>query len=390
MQFVIIGGGIAGTTCAQELRKLNASAEITIIEQEPHRLYSKVMLARYITGELERERLFLKTDNWYRENNIELMVQTIVESIDKVNKYVKTSDGREVPYDKLLIASGQEPKLVDDNQSGIAYLRTLDDAEYFKSLLGKLGTAPAEDRRVIVVGGSFISMEFLHICKKLDIKASVILRSSGFWSRMLSKESQEMIAKEARELGVDVYANTGFSLLESDEFCGVRLDDGAEIRGKVLAVAIGLESDLVWVSGSEIKVDKGILCDSYLMTSSLDVFCAGDIAQFDDIISGRQRQVVNWTNAIEQGITCAHNMNGEKLEYKFVSSYASRIGNLEITFIGDTSLEGAQSLSRIVKDNAVLELFVRNNKTVGAVILGSAKERQAITKAITEQKLYNN
>ncbi|MBU4314969.1 FAD-dependent oxidoreductase [Patescibacteria group bacterium] len=389
MQFVIIGGGIAGTTCAQELRKLNADAQITILEQEPHRLYSKVLLARYVTGELERERLFLKTEDWYTANNIELITEIRVESIDTINKHVAISDGREIPYDKLLIASGQEPRLVKDNLPGIVYFRSLDDAETLKALINKLNTKPAEERRMIIVGGSFISMEFLHICQKLQIPATVVLRSGGFWSKVLSDESQAIVLNKARALGAQIYTNSDFSLLESKEFSGIKLSDGTEIRGAILAVGIGLESDLSWVSDCGLEADKGIVCDSHLQTSDLNIFTAGDIAQFDDIICERKHQIVNWTNAIEQGRATASAMAGDSQEFKFVSSYATRIGDLELTFIGDTGRPEADNIARVEKDGAVIELFERNKKTVGAVILGSAKERTTITKAITNKTLYN-
>jgi len=197
MQYLIIGGGIAGTTSAQELRKLSSDAEITIIEQSPHRLYSKVILARYVTDELDRERLFLKPEKWYVDNRIELLTDTRVELIDLKNKFIVTSDKRELPYDKLLITTGQEPRLIDEDIKGIVYFRSLEDAENLKALIGEMKTRPIDEQRMIIVGGSFISMEFLHICQKLEISATVILRSDGFWSKVLSPESKNKILEKA-------------------------------------------------------------------------------------------------------------------------------------------------------------------------------------------------
>jgi NAD(P)H-nitrite reductase large subunit len=388
MNFVIIGGGIAGTTAAQELRKLNSDAEITIIEQEPHRLYSKVLLARYITNELERERLFLKNESWYTENRIELMSGVRVLSIDSINKHVKTSDGRELPYDKLLIASGQEPKLVDSNCGGVAYLRTLDDAEHLKQLIAKLKVRPVEEQGVIVAGGSFVSCELLHICQKLGIKVSVVLRSSGFWSKSLSKESQDIITNKASELGIDIYTKTGFEIIGSDELLGIKLDDGTQIKAGILALGIGLEADLSWLEGSGVKTDIGVLCDDHLQTSIKDIYASGDIAQFNDCVLGRNHLVANWTNAIEQAMTVSKNMSHEDSQYRFVSSYATRLGDLEITFIGDTQRSEADTVSFEQKDNTTYEFFVRKDCTVGAVILGSAKNRKEITKAIFDKILY--
>ncbi|EKD47510.1 MAG: FAD-dependent pyridine nucleotide-disulfide oxidoreductase [uncultured bacterium] len=390
MQYLIIGGGIAGTTSAQELRKLSSDAEITIIEQSPHRLYSKVILARYVTDELDRERLFLKPEKWYVDNRIELLTDTRVELIDLKNKFIVTSDKRELPYDKLLITTGQEPRLIDEDIKGIVYFRSLEDAENLKALIGEMKTRPIDEQRMIIVGGSFISMEFLHICQKLEISATVILRSDGFWSKVLSPESKNKILEKARELGIDVRLNTGFEIIQSDVFLGVKLDDGTEIKGSILAVGAGLLSDLSWLKESGLEVEQGLLCSSKLQTSDENVFAAGDIAQFDDAIAGRVRQVVNWTNAIGQGSLAANNMTGQDKEFKFVSSYATRIGDLELSFIGDIDQSKADNVRLLHQEDAILELFDRNNKTVGAIIIGSAKQRTEITNSISNSNnLYN-
>lgn len=390
MQYLIIGGGIAGTTAAQELRKLSPDAEITIVEQSPHRLYSKVILARYVTDEIERERLFLKPAKWYEDNQVELLTDIRVESIDLKNKFIVTSDKRELPYDKLLITTGQEPRLMDEDKKGIVYFRSLEDAENLKALIGEMKTRSVDEQRMIIVGGSFISMEFLHICQKLEISATVILRSDGFWSKVMSPESKEKVLEKAHELGVDVRLNTGFEIMESDEFIGVRLDDGTEIQGSILAVGTGLMSDLNWLKESGLEVDQGLICSSKLQTSDKNVFAAGDIAQFDDVKAGRIRQIANWTNAIKQGSLVAKNMLGQDEEFEFVSSYATRIGDLELSFVGDTDRSKADNVRLLHGEDAILELFDRNDKTVGAIILGSAKQRTEITKAISDSdNLYN-
>lgn len=383
MQYLIIGGGIAGTTAAQELRKLSPDAEITIVEQSPHRLYSKVILARYVTDEIERERLFLKTEKWYLENKIEFLADTRVESIDLKNKFLVTSDKRELPYDKLLITTGQEPQLLNEDKKGIVYFRSLEDAENLKALINEMKIQPTDEQRMIIVGGSFISMEFLHICEKLKINATVILRSDGFWSKVLSEESKNRILEKVHELGFDVRLNTGFKIFNSDVFSGVRLDDGTEIQGSILAIGTGLLSDLSWLKESGLEVDQGLLCSSKLQTSDENVFGAGDIAQFDDVIVGRIRQIANWTNAIKQGSLVAKNMLGQDEEFEFVSSYATRIGDLELSFVGDTDRSKADNVRLLQEENATIELFDRNNKTVGTVILGSAKRRAEITEAIS-------
>jgi len=388
MNYVIIGGGIAGTTAAEELRKRDPEAEITIIEQEPHRLYSKVLLAKYVTDELDRDRLFLKKENWYTEKNIELMSDTRVLSIDSKNKFVATSDKREIPYDKLIIATGQNPRMLEVDLRGIVYFRSLDDAEILKSLIAELKSKPRDKQRMIVIGGAFISMEYIHIAQALDVPISIVLRSGGFWSKVLSEESQKKLLEKSRELGIDVRINETFEILGDSEFEGVRLSDGTEIQGSILGVGVGVETDAQWLVESGFGIQRGVLCDSKLEIPEKHIYSIGDVCEFDDVIMERVMHIGNWTNAIMQGKRAAQNAIDDSHDYEFVSSYATRLGDIEITFIGDTDRSEAQSVRRFDDDGVVIELFDRNNRTVGAVILGLTKERVKITKAIQNKELY--
>ena len=388
MKFVIIGGGIAGTTAAEELRKRDTKAEITIIEQEPHRLYSKILLAKYVTGELERDRLFLKSVQWYLDKKIELMSDARVLNIDSKNKFVTTSDSREIPYDKLIIATGQEPKMIETDMRGVAYFRTLDDAEVLKALIAELRVKPKEEQRIIVLGGAFISMEYIHIAQALNIPISIILRSDGFWSKVMSDESKKVLLENADKLGVDVHTNETFDILGTNEFEGVKLSDGTEIKGSILAVGVGVQTDGQWLVESGFEVDRGVVSDKFLEVEE-DIYTVGDVCEFEDGIMERAMHIGNWTNAIMQGRNAAASALDDKSDYKFVSSYATRLGDTEITFIGDTDRSIMQEVRRIEKDGSVVELFDRGGRTVGAIILGLTKERSNITKTIQEKKLYD-
>src|SRR3989338_5054567 len=126
MRYIIVGGGAAGSTAAEELRKLAPAAEIILIDQEQHRFYSRVLLPHYLIRQIDREKVFLKKESWYQEQKIEWLPGLSVVSLDTKNKHVVLSDGRELPYDKLLIASGLEPRLLEQDMCGVSYLRTLD------------------------------------------------------------------------------------------------------------------------------------------------------------------------------------------------------------------------------------------------------------------------
>jgi len=110
MKTIIIGGGIAGVSCAGELRRLSPKVEITVISEEGGPLYSRLLLPHYIRGQVLREKIFLRSENWYQEQGIKIIIGR-AEKVDYQNKFVATSDGRELPFDKLVIASGRYTRL---------------------------------------------------------------------------------------------------------------------------------------------------------------------------------------------------------------------------------------------------------------------------------------
>lgn len=390
MQYVILGGGIAGTTAAENLRKLSPDSEITIIEREPYPLYSRILLPFYIKGKIEREKVFLKKMDWYVENQITFMSGIEALEIDTKNKFVRTSEEREIPYDKLLIATGAEPGLLKDDLRGITYFRTLDDADNILVLVNEAMTLSQKERKAIVLGGGFIALEYINIFHHFGIKTTVLMRSSGFWSRILSAHSQEVLLNHAKENGVEILLNLAdFEIIGEKEFEGVQLQNGEKLDAKILGVGIGMKCDKMICTETDIDFDSGVLADSYLLTSKKDIYTAGDVAEYFDFYAGRTLRLPSWMNAQSQGRQVAKNIFGENGEYKLVSSFSANLLGLDIVFIGDTDRAQAEEVIQYKKDKKEsIEIFVRNGVIIGTVLIGGVEERQKITDAIKNKQTY--
>lgn len=368
-QFLIIGGGIAGTTAAEWIRKANKDVSITIIEQEFHPLYSRVLLPHYIKGKVPRERVFLKKPEWYVDNNVELMGGVIATAIDTRNAFVTTSDGRELPYDKLLITTGGDLRTIEDNRRSVCYLRGVDDADQILQLLGE------KPKQAAVYGGGFISLEFINIFDHFNIPMQVAMRGDGFWSRVLSDHSKQVMAARLADHGIEMETGVAESALDT--------------QSDITGVGIGLDRSMTFVREAGIDVDRGILANEYLETNVPDVYTAGDVAQYNDTTVGRCMIAGNWMNAQMQGRTVAKTMLGERTEFKLVSSYATNLLGMEVVFVGDTSREHAEEVvQHLAQPDASIELFMRGGRTVGAILIGEVKQRQAITNAIKKNELY--
>ncbi|MBI2475036.1 NAD(P)/FAD-dependent oxidoreductase [Candidatus Uhrbacteria bacterium] len=377
MRYVIIGGGIAGTTAAEELRKLDPSSEITIVSEEQHPIYSRVLLPHYIKGKIPRERVFLKKENWYSEQNIDWMPGVLAVYLDTKNKFVTLSNGREIEYDKMLIATGGEPRTIFENSRNISYLRSLSDADNFLELLN----SRENNCNGEVFGGGFIACEYINLFAHFSIPTRVSLRGDFFWSKILDREPAEFVNQYLGKNGITLRKNVSFK----DSF----IEEELKNKSSIFGIGIGIETDFSWLKESGVEISSGIRANEFLETNIPDVYTAGDVAEFYDVIVGRHLKMGNWMSAMSQGRVVAQNMFGNKIVFELVSSYATNILGLEVIFIGDVSKESADEVRIIgsIEEGGITQLFGRKGQLVGAVLLNRNSDRQIITDFIKNKGL---
>ncbi|HBL39978.1 TPA: hypothetical protein DDZ10_04935 [Candidatus Uhrbacteria bacterium] len=390
IRYVIVGAGIAGTSAAEEIRKCDQEGEITLIGEEEHALYSRVLLPHYIKGKIPREKCFLKREAWYDEQRIEYLRGERVESIDTAHRHVVLKiAGRELPYDKLLITTGGEPSSINADVRGISYLQTLDDADHLLQLLGEL--AGKHDARAAVCGGGFIACEYLNIFKHFGIPTTCFHRGPWFWSRVLGEESGRLIESVLKREDVEVWPQTTLADISAKGGSGSAGHGSIQVettnglaRADLLGIGIGLGRDLRWIQKSGIEVEAGVRTNSFLETSVEGVWAAGDVAEFDDPLTGHAMMGGNWMNAIMQGRTAGKSMVGERTEFRLVTSYATNIFGTEIIFIGDTrrALADEVRVEGTAGEGAVTQRFYDSGRLVGATMVGTNKDRMKLAKEI--------
>jgi len=383
-RYVIVGAGIAGTTAAEEIRKHDEESEVVLIGEEEHSLYSRVLLAPYVMGKVTREKCFIKKDEWYDEKNIEYIRGEHVSEIDIKNKHVVLlKTGREIPYDKLLITTGGEPRYVEDDLKGVSYLRTIDDAEHLLSLIKRLESGS----NVVVNGGGFIACEYLNIFKHFNLDTTCMYRGETFWSSVLDSESGALIQKTLEKNNVKVLPKTTIGKLNGGSELELIETTSGEVSAQILGVGVGLERDTSWFDCAGIEAGRGIVTNEFLETSSKDVFAAGDICEYNDVITGNQILSGSWMSAIMQGRVAARNMLGGREEFRLVPSYAISLLGLDIIFVGDTRRDRTDEI--VVRGSEeggyVAQLFLSGGKLIGGTLVGGNTDRAAITKLIESQ-----
>lgn len=381
--YLIIGGGIAGTTCAETLRKNDKSSSITIVTEDQHPVYTRVLLPNYIVGKTPRERLFLKKETWYDEKGIEYMRGLRVTSIDAKNHFVALSDGRELPYDKLIIATGGDARLLEGEPRGVSYMRTIEDSDHLITLMKEV----TDDDGLGIYGGGFIATEYLKVFADRLKQVTIAFRGPFFWSRILDAASGEMINNHLRAKGMRVIPNASYDGVIGENVLEKVVLNGEEIPVSILGIGVGLEKDYSWLKEAGLDFDRGLLVNEFLETNLPDIYAAGDIAQYQDLILGRQLNVMTWMSAIMQGRHIANNFTGDKKPFEIVSSYAAGILGLETIFIADIERDAADEIlvRGSEESGGVTQIFIRDNKIVGATIIGRIVDRVPTTKMIKDK-----
>ena len=377
---MILGNGIAGQTAAEELRKLDADASIVMIAAERHPLYNRVALPRYLRGQVRREKVFMRTIEDYAKQNLEIHFETWATEVDVTNKVVRTNRGQEFVYDALLIATGGRPKPPpwhgSDEVSQCIGFQTLDDTD---AIIEKADAS----ERVLVMGGSFIGYELAEgVSFRKKAQLTWIMRGPWFLRYVLDEEGGQL----CRQLG----EAQGVEFITSDEVQKFsRLNgrfqadtvNGKHVEFDLLTYGVGLDYYTEPARGSAIELDKGIVTDAKLRTSAPDVYAAGDIAVFFDLMVERHNQMGTWDNAEAHGKVAAHNMAGAEEDFFDVPTYTTTMFGSTLAVMGVTpdvqpDLESVRTYS--FEDKFYRKLFFKDDRLVGAIMIGPPKGRKKL------------
>lgn len=384
-KYLIIGGGVAGTTAAETIRNNDPTGAVALIGEEPYPLYSKVMLSKpnYFFGKIAEDKIWLKKMEWYSANNINYLAGKKATAIDTKTNTVIIDNNEKIQYEKLLIASGSVPRLwnaAGADKNGVFYLRTLDDFKKIKDYVGNVKKAAA-------IGGGFISFELCEILRMSGIDVTLILRESYFWEPILDKDSGTIAEEAMKKEGVKIIKNSEVKEVSGeDRVTGVILNNNDKLELDMIVVGIGTCGALDYLKDSGIEVSRGIVADEYLRTNIANVWTAGDIAEFSDIILEEQIELGNWVNAQTQGRVAALNMVGKSQPFKLVSSYNTNGFGINITFVGDVRPEkGRRLITRKSPDSKnIIQLFERFGELVGATLINGTEELPIIVKLIEQ------
>jgi NAD(P)H-nitrite reductase large subunit len=382
--FVIVGDGIAGSSAAETLREERTDADITVITDEGEALYNRILIKEYAKGKLPEAPISIHDENWYAERDIDLQLDTYVTDLRPDAHEVETHEGEVYEFDKLLLAVGGTPNQlpVDGSDAdGIHHFWTFQDAR-------AINEAASEAETGVVVGAGLLGIDLAAICGAQGVDAHYLMRGDSWWRYALSEEGAEIMHEAMRERGVTPVFQSGVDHFETDEdgHVAAAVDpNGERYECDWAGVAIGLDRNTELLRGTDIETDDGIVTDEYMQTSHPDIFAAGDITRFYDVILGEQAQNGAWGSAKEQGSVAAHNMveYGSE-EFEWVTSYSITHFDFPFLSFGHPTL-GDDHVERKFSETEWRRVALKDGKVVGGVLIGDLAPQSGYKQLMREQ-----
>ena len=397
--YVIIGSGTAGIAAVEAIRSQDQYSGITLISNEREGFYSRPGLAYYLNGELTETNLFPFSKHYFNElhcRRLHAEVSAIVPS----QNMIQLQGGAQIPYKRLLIATGASAARMDIpgiDLHGVVKLDNISDARQIRKLARR-------GKRAVVIGGGITALEIVEGLVANKVKTHYFLRGDRYWSNVLDDTESRIVEHRLKEEGVNIHYQTSLERIyeKRGRITGVRTKTGQDIKCDLLAYAIGIRPRVELAKACGLEIDRGILVNQHQQTNQPAIYAAGDVAQVYDPTTGSYAIDSLWGPAREQGWIAGLNMAGANQAYiRGIPFNVTRLANLTTTIIGtvgkgkDDDLHGiARGDSEVWRqlpdaiavqsgfDVNHIRLILGDNSLLGSIIMGDQTLSQPLRELI--------
>lgn len=377
----IIGNGVAGTSAIRELRNLDSEIDVDVFSDERHPYYPKPNLMDFVGGSRTIEEVIRYGPDWYEKLNVNLHLSTPVTHIDAETRTLSTPSGVFSDYDSLLIAVGSYPfvpPFEGMDKKNVYTLRTLDDAV-------DICEAVKGDGREIIVGGGILGIELAVAIKRIGGQPIVVTNIDRLLPVQLDGGASEILIQHLDRMEVETLLGfTCTGMIGEDLAAGVKSTAGDVVEGNLIVVATGVRSNVELARRSNLAVDRGIVVDDFMQTSSKGIFAAGDCAEWNRTWFG----IIPW--ALSTAKTAAQNMIefGSSRFNGIIPSNTLQVAGIDLTSIGVVHVESPdyeQIVSVNREEGTYYKAVVKDNVVVGGIALGNRKVALRLRTLISQQ-----
>ncbi len=376
MSYVIIGNGVAGVHAAEAIRRIDPDGEITLIGDELFPPYCRPMISLVLEGAVTPDALPIRNDRFYDDLGIAPILGSRVEDIDVDNRTVKIANGETVPFDKLLIASGADPRPIKAeglDLKNIFYMRT---EGHVRSML----TALPKVQKALVLGGGLVGFKAAYGLMRRGIATTMLIRSGHPLSMQVDAAAGELVRENLMGRGLDVRVGASVTAFEGrGRVERAVLADGTTLSCDMAVIGKGVLPALSFVPRDKIGVDLGVLVDAHQETGAKGIYAAGDAAESTDI--ARRSRWVNaiWPEAVDQGRIAGMNMAGRAVAYPgSLSRNVIRIFDMDVMSGGVVTPE-TDSVYDVIhfhdpKRKRYRKLVFREDRLAGFVLVNAVEQ----------------
>jgi 3-phenylpropionate/trans-cinnamate dioxygenase ferredoxin reductase subunit len=328
MDYLLIGGGLAAANCARWLREEGADGSILLVGRENDPPYNRPPLSKgFLQGKETREDALFRPDEWWTEQQIDLLTRTSVTKLDVGERLATLSNRDEVRFDKALIATGANVRRLradGDELDGIHYLRT-----FANSVAIQEDSDAAE--RVVLIGGSYIGTEVAASLTLRGKKCAIVMMEEVTLERFYGKEVGRFFQDVLEEHGIEVFGSDELERFEGSDgrVSAVVTKSGRELPCEAVVIGAGVHPDVTLAksAGLELGEAGGVKCSATLESSAPGVYTAGDICEYDSPVHGRPMRIEHWDVAFNQGRTAALNLLGRETPHDVVPYFFSDLAD---------------------------------------------------------------
>ena len=367
-KIVIVGGGAAGLACAHELRRLGFEGGVTILSADSDPPCDRPNLSKdYLAGKAPEEWLWLRGDDWYVDNHIELRLGIEATRIDAERREVHTGSGETFPFDRLLIATGGEPNRLSNpgfDAPNVFTLRTVADAR-------AIGEHAREGSRAVIIGASFIGLEAAAALRQRKVGIDVVSVEEVPLEHVFGAELGREIQALHERNGVRFHLS---SVVESFDGHAVQLKGGETLEADFVVVGIGVRPRTALAESTGAQADHGVLVDSFLETSVPGIFAAGDIASYPQPVTGERTRIEHFVVAERQGKVAAANMLGLGKRFESAPFFWTEQYGVPIRYVGRASGWDAVTVEGDVQSGSLVARYFADGCHCATATIGRDQE----------------
>ena len=378
---VIVGGGAAAFATAEMLRREGFAGSVTLLSSDDAAPYDRPNCSKdYLAGNAPEDWIPLKSAEFYREHAIDVALGTNVTGIDVKAQQVAVAGGRNLAFDKLVLATGAEPIRLDIPGAGephVHVLRSLGDA---RAIIANA----KEARHAVVVGASFIGLEAAASLRARELEVHVVAPERRPMERILGREFGDFIRELHEEHGVVFHLEETAAAIDGHK---VRLKGGTTLSADLVVVGIGVRPRTGLAEQAGLAIDRGVVVNEYLETSAPGIYAAGDIARWPDPHSGEKLRIEHWVVAERQGQTVARNIMGRRERFADVPFFWSQHYDLPINYVGHAEKWDELEIEGDIKARDCVVRYRRDGKLLAVASIyrdvDSLKEELAMERRVT-------